>query len=72
MLSADDAKQWGFVTEVVAHDNLATKANELAIQLASGPQGLWRSEENAFIIVLISDESQLDNETRHIVTVGRS
>ena len=37
MLSSDEAKQWGFVTEVVDHDNLATKANELAIQIASGP-----------------------------------
>ena len=48
MLSADEAKQWGFVTEVVAHDNLATKANELAIQLASGPTKAYGGVKKSF------------------------
>ena len=31
MLSADEAKQWGFVNEVIAHDDLATKTKELSL-----------------------------------------
>ena len=68
MLSADEAKQWGFVTEVVAHDNLTTKANELATQLASGPTRAYGGVKRMLLSSFSSPiESQLDNETRHIV-----
>ena len=68
MLSADEAKQWGFVTEVVAHDNLTTKANELAIELASGPTKAYGGVKRMLLSSFSSPiESQLDSETRHIV-----
>ena len=68
MLSAEEAKQWGFVNEVVAHDNLIRKAQELASQLASGPTKAYGGVKRMLLSSFSSPiEAQLDNETRHIV-----
>ena len=68
MLSAEEAKQWGFVNEVVAHDNLAIKAQELASQLANGPTKAYGGVKRMLLSSFSSPiEAQLDNETRHIV-----
>ena len=68
VLSAEEAQQWGFVNEVVAHDNLVLKANEIAIQLASGPTKAYGGVKRMLLSSFSSPiESQLDNETRHIV-----
>lgn len=68
VLSAEEAQQWGFVNEVVAHDNLILKANEIAIQLASGPTKAYGGVKRMLLSSFSSPiESQLDNETRHIV-----
>ena len=68
MLSAEEAKQWGFVNEVVAHDNLAIKAQELASQLANGPTKTYGGVKRMLLSSFSSPiEAQLDNETRHIV-----
>ena len=39
VLSADEASRWGLVTEVVADDQLATRADQLAEQMASTSGG---------------------------------
>ena len=68
LLSAEEAKQWGFVNEVVVHDDLTTKANELARQFASGPTRAYGGVKRMLLSSFSSPiESQLDNETRHIV-----
>ena len=68
MLSAEEAKQWGFVTEVIAHDNLTTKARELARQFANGPTKAYGGVKRMLLSSFSAPiESQLDNETRHIV-----
>ena len=68
MLSAEEAKQWGFVNEVIAHGDLATRTKELASQIASGPTKAYGGVKRMLLSSFSSPiESQLDNETRHIV-----
>ena len=68
MLSSEEAKQWGFVNEVVASDSLKVRAKELAHQLASGPTKAFGGVNRMLLSSFSSPiESQLDSETRHIV-----
>ena len=56
------------VNEVVVHANLTMRAKELASQIASGPTKAYGGVKRMLLSSFSSPiESQLDNETRHIV-----
>ncbi|HEX3585548.1 MAG TPA: enoyl-CoA hydratase-related protein [Candidatus Angelobacter sp.] len=71
VLSAAEARDWGIVTEVVAGDNLAARADELARALAQGPTGAFGAAKR-----LLhggwnqSLETQMELESRAIAEAG--
>ena len=72
-LSADEASRWGLVTEVVADDELATRAHELAAQMAA-----TAAESNGGVKALLLDtfsnglEQQMELEGRLIARRAES
>ncbi|BBY76616.1 enoyl-CoA hydratase [Mycolicibacterium parafortuitum] len=72
-LSADEASRWGLVTEVVADDELATRADELAAQMAATAAG-----SNGGVKALLLDtfsnglEQQMELEGRLIARRAES
>ncbi|PQD98075.1 enoyl-CoA hydratase [Mycobacterium sp. EPG1] len=72
-LSADEASRWGLVTEVVADDELATRADELAAQMAATAAG-----SNGGVKALLLDtfsnglEQQMELEGRLIAQRAES
>ena len=69
-LSAEEALDWGLVTEVVDDDALATQAQALATQLASGPtRALAKTRELLLGNWDNSLEAQLEQEARGIAAM---
>ena len=70
-LSAREACEWGLVTDVVAQENLASRAEELAQSLAGGPTGAFGSAKR-----LLHGgwnqalETQMELESRAIAEAG--
>ncbi|HWG39452.1 MAG TPA: enoyl-CoA hydratase-related protein [Candidatus Acidoferrales bacterium] len=70
-LSAREACEWGLVTDVVAQENLASRAEELAQSLAQGPTGAFGSAKR-----LLHGgwnqalETQMELESRAIAEAG--
>jgi len=73
MLTAEEAREWGIVTRVVAAADLAREAQAFAASLASGATRALRAAKR-----LVREgwneslESQLEQETREIVEASRS
>ncbi len=66
-LSADEALDWGLVTEVVADDELAGRAAALASDLASGPTLAYGAAKRLLADTLSNSlETQMELETRAI------
>ncbi|NNM00611.1 MAG: enoyl-CoA hydratase, partial [Gammaproteobacteria bacterium] len=66
-LSADEALDWGLVTEVVADDALAERAGALAANLASGPTLAYGAAKRLLADTLSNTlETQMELETRAI------
>ncbi|WP_102142628.1 enoyl-CoA hydratase/isomerase family protein [Mycobacterium hubeiense] len=73
MLSADEAAQWGLVTEVVADDQLAQRAEELVGQFASGPRKSNAAVKRLLLTSLQSGiEEQMEAEGRLIAECAES
>lgn len=72
-LSADEALDWGLVTQVVPTDDLTAASEKLAARLASGPTGAF-----GFVKKLVAAsfgdtlEAQMELETRAISDSARS
>jgi len=72
-LSADEALEWGLVTQVVPTDDLTAASENLAARLASGPTGAF-----GFVKKLVAAsfgdtlEAQMELETRAISDSARS
>jgi 2-(1,2-epoxy-1,2-dihydrophenyl)acetyl-CoA isomerase len=71
VLSAREACEWGIVTEVVATENLVSRAEDLARSLAQGPTGAFGSAKR-----LLHEgwnqslETQMELESRAIAEAG--
>ena len=73
VLSAREACEWGIVTEVVAPDGLAGRAEELAKSLAQGPTGAYGSAKRLLHSGWNQSlETQMDLESRAIAEAGAS
>ncbi|HEX3094194.1 MAG TPA: enoyl-CoA hydratase-related protein [Candidatus Angelobacter sp.] len=71
VLSAAEARDWGIVTEVVAPDNLAARAEELARSLAQGPTGAFGSAKRLLHGGWSQTlETQMELESRAIAEAG--
>jgi 2-(1,2-epoxy-1,2-dihydrophenyl)acetyl-CoA isomerase len=71
VLSAAEARDWGIVTEVVAPDNLAARAEELARSLAQGPTGAFGSAKRLLHGGWNQTlETQMELESRAIAEAG--
>jgi 2-(1,2-epoxy-1,2-dihydrophenyl)acetyl-CoA isomerase len=70
VLTAREALEWGVINQVVAPDELTSKAEQIASQFAQGPTqafgGVKRMLLGAFSQPL---ETQLDTETRTIASM---
>lgn len=70
-LSAAEAHEWGIVTEVVAPENLAARAEELARLLAQGPTGAFGSAKRLLHGGWNQTlETQMELESRAIAEMG--
>jgi 2-(1,2-epoxy-1,2-dihydrophenyl)acetyl-CoA isomerase len=73
VLSAREACEWGIVTEVVAPDGLAARAEELAKSLAQGPTGAYGSAKRLLHSGWNQSlETQMELESRAIAEAGAS
>jgi 2-(1,2-epoxy-1,2-dihydrophenyl)acetyl-CoA isomerase len=73
VLSAREACEWGIVTEVVAPDGLAVRAEELAKSLAQGPTGAYGSAKRLLHSGWNQSlETQMELESRAIAEAGGS
>jgi 2-(1,2-epoxy-1,2-dihydrophenyl)acetyl-CoA isomerase len=73
VLSAAEARDWGIVTEVVAPELLATRAEELARSLAQGPTGAFGSAKRLLHGGWNQTlETQMELESRAIAEAGGS
>jgi 2-(1,2-epoxy-1,2-dihydrophenyl)acetyl-CoA isomerase len=73
VLSADEACEWGLVTQVVADADLQTEAAALAVRLAAGPTRALGAAKRLLRQSLDHDLSeQLDAEAAAMVAAGRS
>jgi 2-(1,2-epoxy-1,2-dihydrophenyl)acetyl-CoA isomerase len=71
VLSAREACEWGIVTEVVAGDNLSSRAEELARSLAQGPTGAFGSAKRLMHGGWNQTlETQMELESRAIAETG--
>jgi 2-(1,2-epoxy-1,2-dihydrophenyl)acetyl-CoA isomerase len=70
ILDADQALAWGLVNDVVDDDNLASKAGELATQLAAGPVGAFGALKRLMLESEPGLEAQLGRESRSIAARG--
>jgi 2-(1,2-epoxy-1,2-dihydrophenyl)acetyl-CoA isomerase len=71
VLSAREACEWGMVTEVVAPENLAARAEELARSLAQGPTGAFGSAKRLLHGGWNQTlETQMELESRAIAEAG--
>ncbi len=62
-LSAEEAFDWGLVSEVVDDDQLLSRAMELAQSIADGPQSSYRRIKSLVMSSFDSDlAAQLDKE----------
>jgi len=72
-LSAREALEWGLVTEVVAPEKLAERAEELATTLAQGPTGTFGSAKRLLHSGWTQSlETQMELESRAIAEAGGS
>jgi 2-(1,2-epoxy-1,2-dihydrophenyl)acetyl-CoA isomerase len=73
VLSAREACEWGLVTEVVAPEKLADRAEELATSLAQGPTGAFGSAKRLLHSGWNQSlETQMELESRAIAEAGGS
>jgi 2-(1,2-epoxy-1,2-dihydrophenyl)acetyl-CoA isomerase len=72
LLTAEQAKEWGLINEVVPDDQLMTRVMEVAHQLANGPT-LAYGECKRLIADSLSNtlETQMEMETRAIAGLAR-
>ena len=73
LLSAEQAREWGLINEVVADDKLMDRVMEVAHQLAAGPT-LAYGESKRLIADSLSNgmETQMEMETRAIAGLARA
>ncbi|MGB1884875.1 MAG: enoyl-CoA hydratase/isomerase family protein [Gammaproteobacteria bacterium] len=73
LLTAEEAKEWGLVNEVVADDQLMPRTMEVAHQLAAGPT-LAYGEAKRLIADSLGNgmETQMELETRAICGLARA
>lgn len=73
LLSAEQAREWGLVNEVVADDQLMPRVMEVAQQLASGPTLAYGEAKRLVTDSLNSSlETQMEMETRAICGLARA
>ena len=73
VLSAHEAREWGLVTEVVAADKLAQRAEEMARSLAEGPTQAFGSAKRLLHSGWNQSlETQMELESRAIADTGQS
>jgi 2-(1,2-epoxy-1,2-dihydrophenyl)acetyl-CoA isomerase len=71
VLSADEACEWGLVTEVVAAEKLSARAEELARSLAQGPTGAFGAAKRLLHSGWNESlETQMESESRAIGEAG--
>jgi 2-(1,2-epoxy-1,2-dihydrophenyl)acetyl-CoA isomerase len=71
VLSAQEALDWGLVSEVVPIEDLMVRANELALQLASGPSIAYGQVKNLLLNSFQNGyETQLQLETDGIASMA--
>jgi 2-(1,2-epoxy-1,2-dihydrophenyl)acetyl-CoA isomerase len=71
VLSAREACEWGIVTEIVPEENLASRAEELAQELAQGPTGAFGSAKRLLHGGWNQTlETQMEMESRAIAETG--
>jgi 2-(1,2-epoxy-1,2-dihydrophenyl)acetyl-CoA isomerase len=73
LLTAEQAREWGLVNEVVADDKLMARVMEVAHQLAAGPT-LAYGEAKRLVTDSLGNtlETQMEMETRAIAGLARS
>jgi 2-(1,2-epoxy-1,2-dihydrophenyl)acetyl-CoA isomerase len=72
-LSADEAAQWGLVTEVVADDKLVDRAAELAEQMAGAARGSHSAVKKLLVSTFGAGlEEQMEQEGRFIAACADS
>ncbi|MEQ8232212.1 MAG: enoyl-CoA hydratase-related protein [Gammaproteobacteria bacterium] len=73
LLTAEQAREWGLVNEVVADDQLMTRVMSVAQQLAAGPT-LAFGESKRLVTDSLSNtlETQMELETRAIAGLARA
>lgn len=72
-LPAKEASHWGLVTEVVADDELAARANKLADQMAATPRGSNGGVKSLLLATFSSGlEEQMELEGRLIAALADS
>lgn len=71
VLSAQQAKEWGLVNQVVANEDVLSVAMDLAKGLASGPR-FAQGEAKRLILFGMNEslETQMENETRAIARMA--
>lgn len=73
VLSAHEAREWGLVSEVVAADKLAQRAEEMARSLAEGPTQAFGSAKRLLHSGWNQSlETQMELESRAIADTGQS
>ena len=73
VLGAEEARDWGLVSKIVAADRLADEARELAAQFAAGPSRAFGATKRLLLSGFsASVEAQLEAETQSIVAMART
>ena len=73
VLTAEEARDWGMITRVVAANDLPAEARALAAQMAAGPtKAFGRAKHLLETAFSESLETQLDKETRAIAAMMRT
>jgi 2-(1,2-epoxy-1,2-dihydrophenyl)acetyl-CoA isomerase len=70
ILSADQALAWGLINDIVDEESLASKAAELATQLATGPVGAFGAVKRLMLESEPGLEAQQGRESRSIAARG--
>lgn len=66
MIDAQTAQQWNLVSEVVEHDSLLTRANELAQQIANNPPQVIRATKRLLKLGQTMDLPELLDESARV------
>lgn len=73
MFSAQEALQWGLVTDVAPENELLEKARDIAVQLASGPTRAYGASKRLLHSGWTGTlETQMENESQAIANVART